>query len=51
MFVRMRGSQSRSIAEAVGWRITGSADTFELSVIVRHRKRNSRRAIAGAEMP
>jgi hypothetical protein len=34
MFVRMRDCQSRSIAEAISWRITGTADTFELSVIV-----------------
>ena len=33
MFIRMRDSHFRSMVKAVSWRITGSIDTFVLSLI------------------
>ena len=33
MFLRVRDSHSRSILNAVSWRVTGSIDTFVLSLI------------------
>jgi len=33
MFIRTRDSHPRSIAKAISWRITGSVDTFLLSLI------------------
>ena len=33
MFIRTRDSHPRSIAKAISWRVTGSVDTFLLSLI------------------
>jgi uncharacterized membrane protein len=33
MFIRTEDSHPRSIAKAISWRITGSVDTFVLSLI------------------
>ena len=50
MFVRMQGSLSRSIAEAVDRKTSGCADTFELRIIVTG-SITLAGSIAGAEMP
>ena len=49
MLIRMRDSHPRSIAKAVSWRITGSLDTFVLSLIFTGSAKLAV-SIAGAEM-